>query len=456
MAGISVPGVGSGLDINGLVTQLVALERRPAQIQIDRLRVQTQTKISGLGSLSASLNGLKAAFKALSDGTAFQKRTATSGDTDVVKATAAAGATPGKISVEVLALASTHKLSSGAFADADTPVGTGTLTLSVNGKDLALTIDSNNGSLTAIRDAIAGATDNPGLSAVIVNGTDGAHLLLTATGSGTAGAITVTASGGDGGLAALTFDPANPPNGLTEVVPAQDAQVSVDGIATTASGNRLDGVVEGLTLDLVAAAPGAPVDIDVAIDRGAVTAAVNGFVASFNALVAAGKQLSSFNADTGAAGVLLGDATLRSVQAQLSQALAVRATDGGFASLSEIGVRVEVDGKLSVDAAALDAAIDGKLDALAAFFSENSPFGAAIGQVFERFLGTAGAIDQRTGSLTGSQRALDAQQQRLDARLASTEARLRAQFTALDGLLSRLQSTSTFLTQQLASVTAAR
>lgn len=452
MAGISVPGVGSGLDINGLVTQLVALERRPAQLQIDRLRVQTQAKISGLGSLSASLNGLKAAFEALSDGTAFLKRTATSGDTEVVKATAADGATAGKISVKVLALASAHKLSSAAFADAGALVGTGTLTLSVNGKNLALVIDSTNGSLTAIRDAINGATDNPGIGATIVNGTDGAHLVLSATESGAIGAIKVTASGGDGGLAALTFDPANPPNGLTEVVPAQDAQVSVDGIAATASGNRIDKVIEGLTLDLVAAAPGAPVDIEVAVDRGAISAAVNGFVASYNALVATQKQLSSFNADTGAAGVLLGDATLRSVQAQLSQALAVRVTDGGFASLSEIGVRVEVDGKLSVNATALDAAIDGKLDALAAFFSKDSPFGAAVGQVFERFLGDTGALDLRTQSLTDGQKALDAQQERLDARLASTEARLRAQFTALDGLLSRLQSTSSFLAQQLAGV----
>lgn len=456
MAGISSPGIGSGLDINGLVTQLVALERRPAQIQIDRLRVQTQAKISGLGSLSASLSGLKTAFEALSDGSAFKKRTATSGNTEVLKATAAAGAAPGKVSVEVIALATAQKLSSGAFANASTQVGTGTLTLSANGKSLALTVDSTNGSLTAIRDAINGAAGNPGVGATIVTGTDGAHLVLTATTSGAAGAIKVTASGGDGGLAALTFDPANPPNGLTQVVAAQDAQVKVDGIAATASGNRLDKVVEGLTLDLVAAAPGAPVAIDVAVDRTAIVGAVNSFVASFNSLVSAEKQLSKFDATTGVAGVLLGDATLRSVQSQLAQALGVRDEGGGFGSLSEVGVRFAVDGTLSVDAVALDAAVDGKLKDLTAFFAASAPFGAALDQVFDRFLGATGAIDLRTQSLTETQKDLDEQQARLETRLAATEARLRAQFAALDGLLSRLQSTGNFLAQQLASVAKAK
>lgn len=450
MSSISVPGIGSGLDINGLVTQLVAVERAPAQAQIDSQRSSALSRISALGNLNSALDGVQTAFAALSGGSAFNRRTATSADTAVVAASAGSSAVPGRYAVEVGALASSQKLSSGAFATADTAVGTGTLTVKVGTVSSVLTIDSAGQSLAAIRDAINAAPDNPGVNATIVTGADGAHLILNARTSGSAGAIEVTSSGG--GLAALTYVSGGPGNGLTEVDPAQDAQVTIDGITVGSAGNTISDAIEGVTLNLLSAKPGTTINITVAADRSAAVAAVGAFVSSYNALVSTSLQLASFNATTGSAGPLLGDSSLRAVRNDLSKALAARDNGAAFESLSAIGVRVALDGTLSVDNAKLSKALDSSQAGVAALVAKDGALGQALNSVFDRFLGSDGVLVTRSANLNDTQRALDRQQEQLDLRLTATEARLRAQFTALDSLLSRLQSTSNFLTQQLSAV----
>jgi len=456
MAGISVPGVGSGLDINALVTQLVAVERAPAQNQINQLRSLVLSRISALGGLNAALDGVKSAFTALSDGSAFTRRTATSGDTAVLTVAAASAAVPGQFAVEVIALASAQKLASGVFASASTVVGTGTLTVSANGKSSALTIDASNSSLAGIRDAINAAADNPGVDATLVVGTAGTQLVLSARSSGVAGAISVTASGGNGGLSALTFVAGGLANGLTQITAGQDAQAKIDGIAVTSAGNTISSAISGVTLSLVSAKPGTPVNVTVAVDKAAATSAIGNFVTKYNALVGTSLQLASFNATTGSAGPLLGDSTLRAVRNDLSQALATRTTGTGLSSLSDIGIRVGLDGTLSLDSTALTKALDAGQQSVATLVSKNGALGTALGKVFDRFLGAGGTLVSRSASLNSTQVALDKQQAQLDLRIAATETRLRTQFTALDSLLSKLQSTSSFLTQQLTGATSAK
>ncbi len=454
MEGISVPGIGSGLDINGLVTQLVAVERAPAQQQIDTQRTRVNTKLSALGQLSAALDGLKTAFASLRDGSIFQQRSASSSDSAVVKATAAPSANSGTFSVEVLSLSASQKLSSGPVASADTAVGTGTLTITVDGNSAVLNFDSSNNALSAIRDAINAAPDNPGVNASIVTGSDGAHLVLTARNSGVAGAVSVTANGGDGGLAALTFVAGGVGNGLSEITAAADAQAVIDGITVSSGNNRISTAISGVTLDLVSAKPGTQITVAVFSDRASVVAAIGNVATRFNALVTTSRQLASFNANTGSAGPLLGDSTLRAVQNDISQALASRSNGAGIESLSDLGLRFNLDGSMSLDATVLSKALDDDTGAVATAFSADSPLGQKLGRVFDRFLGSQGAIATRSSSLTASQRQLDNQQERLDLRIAATESRLRAQFTALDGLLASLKSTGDFLSQQLAGAAA--
>ncbi len=148
-------------------------------------------------------------------------------------------------------LASALKASSGAFADSSTKVGTGTLTLTVDGKSMNLELDDSNNSLAQVRDAINKASDNPGVTATIVNGTDGAHLVLSGTRTGAANGFTVSSSGGDGGLAALHYDAAAVSgNGLNVITAAQDAEYTIDGLAGHSAGNSVSGAIDGLTLNL--------------------------------------------------------------------------------------------------------------------------------------------------------------------------------------------------------------
>lgn len=450
MAGINVPGIGSGLDINGLVTQLVAVERAPAQQQIDARRAEVGAKISALGQLNGALDAVRTAFNGLRDGSVFARKVATSVDTSVLTATAASAAAAGTYSITVQNLASSQRLTSGAFTNASTAVGTGTLSLSVGGDTLQLALDASNNSLSAIASAINASADNPGIDASVVTGTDGAHLVLNARKLGSAGAITVSASGGDGGLSALVFvAPGDPGNALSETSPAVDALVDIDGITVTASGNQVSEAISGVSLNLLKAQPGTAVQLTVAADRAGILAAVGTLVSKYNEFVKTADTLAAFNRNTGSAGPLLGDSTLRAARADLSAAFGARAADGSGA-LSDLGIRFKVDGTLELDSTVLGAKLDAGTTQVAALFADGSPVGDGIDRVAARYLDSGGAIAIRSDSLTASQRDLARQQERLDLRLAATETRLRAQFTALDSLLSQLQSTSSFLSQQVA------
>ena len=130
MAGISVSGVGSGIEINGLVDQLVAAERDPQVQRLDVKEATYQTQLSSFGLLKSALSDVQTSLAKLGNEGLFAERTASSSEPDVFGATAGADAAPGAYTVRVEQLATSHKLRSAGFADADATVGTGTLGIS--------------------------------------------------------------------------------------------------------------------------------------------------------------------------------------------------------------------------------------------------------------------------------------------------------------------------------------
>ncbi|MCE5231804.1 MAG: flagellar filament capping protein FliD [Mizugakiibacter sp.] len=454
MASISSPGIGSNLDVNGLVTQLIAADKQPLQDQIDSQRSRVQTQLSAVGTLKSLLASMQGTLSTLADGSVFGKRLATSADTSIYTASADATAAPGSYDIEVVNLAAAQKLQSGPYADSSTAVGTGTLTLAVGGSTLALNIDSTNNTLAGIRDAINKASGNPGVSATIVTGSDGAHLMLTATKTGVANAFTVTASGGDGGLAALGYDPGNGVNNLAVVTAAKDASVKVDGLAVSSASNTVTGAIDGVTLNLASADAGNTHTLTVAQDTGAITTAINAFVASYNGYVAAAKQLTAYDSTTGQSGALLGDSTLLGISSQLSQRLGAVVGGSGdtYRALGDIGISFQTDGTLQVDSSKLGAALTANPSQVAALFSGSNGYGTSLNSLFDGYLDSNGVLDSRTQSLNSQSKDLDDQQTTLDARMSAQEAMYRAQFTALDTLLSSMKTTSSFLTQQLANM----
>ena len=461
MASITAPGVGSGLDINSLVTQLVAAEGGPASIRLAQREAATQAEISALGSLKSSLAGFQSALQGLDTLSDFRKRAAVSADEERFTASATDAAVPATYSVEVVKLAEAHKLASQGYAGSTTSVGSGTLTIQVGTASFQVAIDATATSLADIRGAINDATTNTGVSATIVTVDDGSggsesKLLLTADATGTANAITVTVDDDDGsdsdtnGLSALVYDPL-PGSGVTnlsELNAATDAEIEIDGQTVTRGSNTIGDAIEGVTIELVEA--GAPADLTVSLDTAAVTAAVSDFVSAYNALIQTVGSLSSYDADTGSSGVLLGDATLRATTTLLQRELSaeVASVQGGADTLAAIGISTEADGTLTLDTSALDAAMDANFDDLGNLFAAADGIAVRLDTAIDPFVEVKGTIDSRTETLNDRIDRLGAQREALDRRLVALEERFLGQFIAMDALVAQLQSTGSFLEQQ--------
>jgi flagellar hook-associated protein 2 len=446
----SAAGIGSGLDVNTLVSQLVAAKKKPQQDQITSQVNQASTQISALGQVSAALSALQSAISPLGDGTALGAQTVAVGDNTVLSATSRTGAVNGSYSIVVSELAASMKASSGAFTDSTTAVGTGTLTIAVGDAQMNLSIDSAHASLASIRDAINNAPDNPGVSATIVTGTDGAHLVLRGTRTGAANGFTVSSSGGDGGLAALNYDPsASTGNGLTVIDAAQDAQYTIDGLAGHSAGNTVSTAIDGLTLNLAAVGSST---VTVSSDTSKATNAITNLVNTYNSFVGIYQNLTKYDATTGTAGALIGDATLNSIRSTLSSL--VGGSSNGT-SLSDIGVTVQLDGTLKIDSGKLAGAVSGTGASLPSLLNGSDGLVAKFSSALNNWVGTNGILGTRTDGLNKQLSDLQDSQTALDNRMDALTTRYTAQFTALDTLMTKLNSTSSYLTQQFDALTAA-
>ncbi|MFO1406043.1 MAG: flagellar filament capping protein FliD [Steroidobacteraceae bacterium] len=458
MASITSTGIGSGLDISSLVQNLVNAEGSAKSTQLNKREAAFQAKLSAYGSFRAAVDKLRSALGPMQSEDGFAARTAASGSPDVFTATATSTAAAGSFDVEVERLATAQKLRSAPVATPATAIGTGTLVVTVGGRSLTLTIDSTNGTLAGIRDAINGAAGNPGVTATIVGGAGGAQLVLTSKSTGVAGAITVTQSGGDGGLSALAYTAGASTNGLTEVTAATDARMLVDGVAVTSASNTFAGVIDGVTLVAKStSAPGETASLVIAADADAVKSRIGAFVSAYNALVQSMRSLTSYDAKTGTAGALLGDSTYRDFSESVRRLLSepMRLADGRSTTLAELGITRSLDGTLGISDTRLTAALSTGFDDVSRMLADaDRGLGTRLDALLERYVATGGAIDVRTRGLQASIDGIGEQRTALQERLAAYETRLRAQFNALDSLVSRLRSTGDFLTQQLSAISA--
>ncbi|MBW3549862.1 MAG: flagellar filament capping protein FliD [Proteobacteria bacterium] len=440
---ISAGGIGSGLDVASIVQQLVAAERAPAAGRIDRSERRLNAEISAIGTLRSAFDALRSAVEKLSSGDSATARKTTVGSDAGFSASASAGAALGTYQVEVLALATAQKLSSTAYTDSQAVVGTGTLTLTSGETTLDVVIDETNNTLAGIRDAINAAAGGKGVTATIVNADGGAYLVLGATETGAANALTITASGGDGGLSALSY---NPPDATTMTVlsAAADAQVKVDGFARTSASNTITDMLEGVTLTLTEAAPGTIQDLTVASDPSVLRGAAKAFVKAYNSALGAIASTTSYNTSTQVAAALNGDSLVRTTSRDLRGQVS-----NSVADLKTLGITIDVEGKLTMDDAVFDAALAEDPATAERLFGSETGMAAGIETTLARLLDDDGVFDSRSDSHDSRTESISDQRAALDRRMAQVEARYRAQFTALDTLVAQLQSTSSFLAQQL-------
>ncbi len=454
MASIISSGIGSGLDIAGIVQGLVAAEGQPVETRIAQKEARAQAKLSAFGSLKSALSSLRDKLSEMKTLDGFIARSAASSNEDIFTATATGEAYPATYDIEVVQLALAQRLTSGAFASSDAVVGTGTLNIAVGAEQVNLAITNENNTLAGIRDAINSATENPGVSATIVNADSGSYLILTSDKTGAASTITVTQSGGDGGLAALEYDPGSGLNSLTESVAAQDALIRIDGFDVVSSTNSFSGAIDGVDIDIFAESGGATDPLTVANDDSAARNLVRDFVDSYNALISNFDSLSNYDAESNLGGPLLGDATVRGIRDQIRRELSVGVTDPAalFGDLSDLGVETQLDGTLKINDERLSEVLEQDFGRFGEIFSASDGFAVRLFDLTDGFLKSDGILDARTQGLESQIEGLNEERVSLNERLASLETRLLRQFNALDSLLAQLNSTSNFLTQQLANL----
>lgn len=460
MAAISAAGLGSGIDINSLVQQLVSSEGQPQFNAINNQISAAQTRLSALGSLNSALSSFQTAVQRLKNASAFQPNTATSSDETIARVTAGAGSVSGSHTLEVQALAKAqNSISTAEFADFTDVVGTGTLTFTKgSGSSFSVTIDSTNNTLDTVRDAINNATDNNGLVASIISvdstttpGTTIKKLVLTAKEAGTANAFTVTGTDGDGngtdnaGLSRLFS------TNLNNQTTASNAVIKIDGQTATRSTNSINDVLPGITFDLQSAEIGKEININVNVDTKSVTTTLNGFITAYNNLRNTTNSLGRFAAaGSNSNGPLLGDSTLRLITGQLRQDTSgtVSSAPENFNTLASVGINIDRSGVISLDSTQLQTALNNNPNALSNVFASTDGVATRLDARLTEYLQSGGSLDSQQKTLNTRITRLNDQTAAVQRRLDSLQASLTRQFTALDVAVAQFNTTGSFLTQQ--------
>lgn len=459
MAISSALGIGSGMDINGIVSQLVAAEGQPQFNAITRQETAAKAQVSGLGSLKSALSSFQTAVQKLNDINLFKTHKAVSGNESIVKATAGSGSAAGLHVMQVTQLAKAQSsIATTEFTGSTEVVGTGTMTFSVGAKTpFAVTIDASNNTLAGIRDAINSAADNNGVTASIINVNNATNtgtiskLVLTAKDTGVANGFSVAVTG-DAGLSRLdTSVPAN----FTGVA-AADAKILMDGQAATRSSNVITDVLQGVTLNLQsAAALNTDVNVDITLDNAAIKETISGFVTAYNALNSTTTSLGKFAGTAGGSnGALLGDSTLRAIKNDLRQQASnpVTSASSSFNTLKTIGIDIDKDGVMTLDSTKLDQALSTNLSSVSDVFSSTDGVATRLKTKVTQYLQTGGPLDTRQTSLNKQLKALSDKRNMVQLHLDNVQKGLLKQFIAMDTAVGRFQSTGTFLSNQLAQL----
>jgi flagellar hook-associated protein 2 len=376
----------------------------------------------------------------------FEVYKTSSTDDTAVTASTDSSAEVGTFSIAVTQLAQSHKMASTGFTDSSTSIGAtlGDINIQLgtdpaNSFDVTITDDS----LAGIRDAINNSADNLGVTATIINVDDGiggteSKLILTSDETGTDNAITVSDVGAATVASTLTMATVTGHD-------AKDAVFTVDGFDVTRSSNTIDDVIQGVTLTLKT--EGSSADISIEHDLDTIKSNVQDFVDKYNNLQS---KLAGLRT-----GDLQGDSTLLSIESQLRSVLNTAPTGltTSLQFLSEIGITTLRDGSLSFDSSNLEDALNNDFNGVAELLAnDDQGYAFRFGALADGLLDLEGVIKTREDGINTRIGSIDDGIANWEYRLESIEARYRSQFTALDSLLSELQTTSSYLTQQLSSL----
>lgn len=478
MASITSLGTGSGLDLEGIITKLMTVERIPVN-NLDAQEASYQAKISAFGALKGGVSALETSAHGLASATLFAGKSTSLSDASVVSASANSAASAGSYDIEVVDVAKAHAIASQGFAnltsnisavDGKLKIELGTFSAGVYTPDpdkTAVTIDitATDSSLNTIRDKINEA--NAGVKANIVYvGNDGYKLVVTSNATGASNSIRITALDSSGtvpltdntDIAKLSYDPtasAGSGNEYTVSTDAQDAHLKIDGLDIYRSSNTIADAITGITLNALKAGTST---LKVTQNIASVTDAVSAFVKSYNDLNTQLRGLTAYDTQKKTGALLFGDSTARSLEATLKKMISYvfPGSTTSPRSLSDIGVAMQRDGSLTFDAGQLQSAMESSPTTISELFASTGAAGKGLGAYIDgelkSIVADGGILAARNDGLARSVKDIGNRRDTLNTRLAAIEKRYRAQFTALDTLIASMQQTSQYLTTQLSAL----
>lgn len=448
-----ISGIASGLDTDGIIEQLLNIERIPIQT-LDTREADLNSDLAAWRSFNTRLLALKTSTSQLASGDAYRGRSVTTSDEEVAKATVKAGSDQGTFNFTVEQLATHHQTISQGFSDKTSSVGQGTVTIQVGTAQYEpITLDSDNSTLEGLRDAVNAA--NIGVSASILDAGESAgaeryRLMLNSNTSGTAAEMQVTfdLSGGEAPT-------------LSDLEVAQDAQVvwgsGVNAVTLESHSNTFEDILPGLTLDLKQAKPGVAQQITLKADRNSLRSRIDNLIANYNATADFFSDQFAYDDATGSKGQLFGDNSLLNVQNQLvREATGQRQVDGKFNSLAQIGIGLDDTGHLYVsDGEALDSALESSADLEALLTDPDRGIITGLEKLIDETTSfSTGLISRHETVIKDTLTEIGDKRLTILRRVDSYEFQLRKQFADMETVLSNLQSQSAQITAQLGGLLA--
>lgn len=459
MALITSAGVGSGLDLESIIQATVNAEDMPRVKRFEQTKTRLNVELSSLGAVRSTLASLQDVIKKLTNIDNFTKRSNTltqPATGDIISVASNSNATPGTFDIKVSQLASgSRAMSDGAFTSSDNVVTAsgGTLTLAAGDKSFQVAIEPD-ATLEQIRAAINSAADNFGVSVNIINtggDTPEAKLVVSSnvTGSGNDLSITSDTSELDavsteafaGGAGGLTISAADQ---------ARDAIMVVDGITVTNSTNVFRDAIQDLTITATKVSEGTEsARLTVDYDKAGVEKLIDEFIKAYNNAVGT----IDFHTKVGAA--LSGDSAIRSLKSQLTNTLStVISGAGGFETLFDVGIGLSKEGTLERSSLvrSVNDALTSNFADVGKLFSGENGLAKRFESMLENQLNAKGSFSFRQDNLNRSLRQLENERESHDYRMTQLEAGLRSKYAALDVLIAQMQSTGSYITQQLANL----
>lgn len=463
---ISSPGLASGIDVQGIVAKLVALERAPLA-PLQQQAAGFQSKLSIYGTLKSMVSALGDAAAKLADVKSWDLVRGGTTAPDKVGITVSPGTVPTSMSVEVQALAKAQSNASVAVAN-NAPVGSGTLSIQIgswgtgdfvagSAAAVGVTVEAGD-TLTTIASKINSA--DAGVSATVLRDASGERLLVRSKSTGEDLGFRIQTTDDDGvnndanGLSRLAFDGAGGVfHGMSLSQAGSNAQATVNNVPISSASNAVKDALPGITLNLQQVTT-APVELTVTNDKDGMRKNIQAFVDAYNTINNMLATATKYDPDTKVAGSLQGDSTAVGLQNALRNMMRSVTPGGEYTRLLDIGLEIKTGGTLSIDNSKLDAALDNPAGLKALFTtSSSSPtargFGLKLDAFADGLLSTDGLLTGRTEALNGSIRRNGQEQDKVTERAARAEVRLLAQYNAMDAAVGKLSGLNAFVAQQI-------